>query len=115
MKIFGREPALIISATGAVLGVVVSFNVGLSAVEAGWWMALLSAGFGAAAAAATRPIAPAAFTGLVAAGAGLLTAYGFDVSAETVGSINAAVLAGLALLTRGQVSPVAKPKSVGTI
>lgn len=105
MKIFGREPALIVSTISAVLSLIVTFNVGLSGEQAGATVAIISALFGAVAAAATRPIAPAAFTAVVAAGAALLAAYGLNVSAEMVGATNAVVLAVLALLTRGQVSP----------
>jgi len=105
MKIFGREPALIVSSISAVLSLIVTFNIGLSGEQAGATVAVISAVFGAIAAAATRPIAPAAFTAVVAAGAALLAAYGLNVSAETVGATNAVVLAVLALLTRGQVSP----------
>lgn len=105
MKIFGREPALIISTISAVLSLIVTFNVGMSGEQAGAIVAVISAAFGAITAAATRPIAPSAFTAVVAAGAALLAAYGLDVSAETVGATNAVVLAVLALLARGQVSP----------
>jgi hypothetical protein len=105
MKIFGREPALIISTVSAILSLVVTFNIGMSGEQAGAIVAIVSAVFGAIVAVATRPIAPAAFTAVVAAGAALLAAYGLNVSAETVGATNAVVLAVLALLTRGQVSP----------
>jgi hypothetical protein len=105
MKILGREPALIISTLSALLSLIVTFNVGMSGEQAGAIVAVTSAVFGAITAAMTRPIAPAAFTALVAAGAALLAAYGLNVSAETVGATNAVVLAVLALLTRGQVSP----------
>ena len=105
MKILGYEPALIVSALSAGLSLIVTFNVGMSGEEAGAIVAIVSAVFGAIAAALTRPIAPSAFTAVVAAGAALLTAYGLNVSAETVGATNAAVLAVLALVTRGQVSP----------
>ena len=105
MKIFGREPALIISTLSAVLSLIVTFNIGMSGEQAGAIVAVISAAFGAITAAMTRPIAPSAFTAVVAAGAALLAAYGLDVSAETVGATNAVVLAVLALLARGQVSP----------
>lgn len=105
MKIFGREPALIISTLSAVLSLIVTFNIGMSGEQAGAIVAVISAAFGAITAAMTRPIAPSAFTAAVAAGAALLAAYGLDVSAETVGATNAVVLAVLALLARGQVSP----------
>jgi hypothetical protein len=65
--------------------------------------------FAAATAAVTRPIAPSAFTGLVAAVAALLAAYGLELGPEKVGALNAVVLAGLGLLTRGQVSPTNPP------
>lgn len=105
MKIFGREPALIISTASALLSLAVTFNVGLTGEQAGAIVAVISASFGAVAAAMTRPIAPTAFTAVVAAGAALLAAYGLNVSAETVGATNAVVLSVLALLARGQVSP----------
>ncbi|GAA3852627.1 hypothetical protein GCM10023084_03570 [Streptomyces lacrimifluminis] len=105
MKIFGREPALIISTISAILSLIVTFNIGMSGEQAGAIVAVISAWFGAMVAIATRPIAPAAFTAVVAAAAALLAAYGLNVSAETVGATNAVVLAVLALLTRGQVSP----------
>lgn len=105
MKIFGREPALIISTLSALLSLIVTFNIGMSGEQAGAIVAVTSAVFGAITAAMTRPIAPSAFTAVVAAGAALLAAYGLDVSAETVGATNAVVLAVLALLTRSQVSP----------
>lgn len=105
MKIFGREPALIVSTVSAILSLVVTFNVGMSGEQAGAIVAIISASFGAIAAAMTRPIAPTAFTAFVAAGAALLAAYGLDVSAETIGATNAVVLSVLALLARGQVSP----------
>lgn len=105
MRIFGREPALIISAVSAGLGLLVSFSFGLSAEQAGAIVAVVSAVFAAATAAITRPIAPSAFTGLVAAAVALLAAYGLNVSAESVGALNAVVLAMLGLITRGQVTP----------
>jgi hypothetical protein len=108
MRIFGREPALIIATVSAALSLLVSFGFdGLSAEQAATIVAVISAVFAAATAAITRPIAPSAFTGLVAAAVALLAAYGLDVSQETVGALNAVVLAVLGLLTRGQVSPAA--------
>lgn len=110
MRIFGREPALVIATISAALSLLVSFGFdGLSAEQAAAIVAVISAVFAAATAAITRPIAPSAFTGLVAATVALLAAYGLNVSQETVGALNAVVLAVLGLLTRGQVSPAATP------
>lgn len=105
MKIFDREPALIVSTISAVLSLIVTFNVGMSGEQAGAIVAAISAFFGGITAAMTRPIAPSAFTAAVAAVAALLAAYGLNVPAETVGATNAVVLAVLSLLARGQVSP----------
>jgi hypothetical protein len=115
MKIFGREPALVIASISAALSLLVTFNFGLSSEQAGAIVAVISAVFAVATAAITRPIAPSAFTGLVAAVVALLAAYGLEFSTETVGALNAVVLAVLGLLTRGQVSPaspIAKPTGV---
>ena len=62
---------------------------------------------------AVRPVSPVAFTYLVGAGAALVAAYGVNVPQTAVGAINAAVLAVLALLLRGQVTPTpAAPEAV---
>lgn len=116
MRIFGREPALVIAAISAGLSLLVTFNVGLTGEQAGALVAVISGALAAVTAAMTRPIAPSAFTGLVAAAVALLSSYGFSVAPETVGALNAVTLAVLGLLTRGQVSPTpaaaAKPTAV---
>ena len=56
MKIFGREPALIISTASAVLSLVVTFNIGMTGEQAGAIVAVISASFGAIVAAMTRPL-----------------------------------------------------------
>ncbi|GLY21711.1 hypothetical protein [Micromonospora sp. NBRC 101691] len=110
MKVFGREPTLYIQAISALLGVFVTFGLpGLSATQAAAIVAVLSAVLAAVNAAMVRPVAPAAFTGLVTALAVLVAAYGLDVSQETVGAVQVAVVGVLALLTRTQVSPSADP------
>ncbi|MEU7771215.1 hypothetical protein AB0C44_07805 [Micromonospora taraxaci] len=111
MKIFGREPTLVIQAISALLGVVVTFGIdGLSATQAAAIVAVLTAVTTAINATMVRPIAPAAFTGLVTAVAVLVAAYGLDVSQETVGAVQVAVVGVLALLTRNQVTPAADPR-----
>lgn len=112
MKIFGREPTLYIQALSAMLGVFVTFGVdGLSATQAAAIVAVLSAVLAAVNAAMVRPVAPAAFTGLVTAVAVLVAAYGMEVSQETVGAVQVAVVGVLALLTRNQVTPAADPRA----
>lgn len=107
-KLLGTEPTLILQTVAALLGLLVTFNLnGLSAEQAGLIVAAISAVFGVINAAAVRPVAPAAFTALVGALADLVAAYGFNVSPETIGAVNATVLAVLALIFRQQVTPVA--------
>ncbi len=101
-----REPALYIGVVSAGLSLVVALNVGsLTSDQAALIVAAITAVGGAITAAVTRPIAPAAFTTLVAAVAALLAGFHYDVSPGTVAAVNGVVLAVLTLLTRGQVSP----------
>jgi hypothetical protein len=111
MSVFGREPTAWLQALSALLAVLVTFGWdGLSATQAALIVAALSAGIGVVNALAVRPIAPAAFTGFVAAGAALLTGYGLDLSQELVGSVQVAVVTLLALVLRSQVTPVVDPR-----
>jgi len=103
--ILGREPALWLNTLSAVLGLIVTFNVGLTAEEAGWAVAGASAILGAIAAALTRPIAVQAFTTLVATLASAVAAFGYEVAPTTTAAVNGLVLAVLMFVTRGQVSP----------
>lgn len=106
MKLFGREPSLWISAIGSGLSLIAGFGVGwLTPVQAALVIVLLNAILGVINALHVRPVAPAAFTYLVASVASLVAAYGVDVSQPVVGAVNASVLAFLALLLRGNVTP----------
>lgn len=111
MKIFGREPTLILQSISALLAVFVAVGIpSLTAETAALIVALIAAGIGVVNAVMVRPLAPAAFTGFIAAGAALLAGYGLELSQEVVGSVSAAVVVLLALLTRGQVTPSADPR-----
>lgn len=105
LRIFGREPAVILGIVSATLSLLVTFNVGLSSEQAGAIVAVISGLFAAITAALTRPVTPSAFTGLVSVVVALLATYHFNVAPETVGALNALVVAVLVFLTRGQVSP----------
>lgn len=109
--IFGREPALWLNSLAAILGLLVTFNVGLTEVQAGWLVAGTSAVLGAIAAALTRPIAVQAFTSLVATVASAVGAFGFEVAPTTTAAINGTILAVLMFITRGQVTPVPAKQS----
>jgi hypothetical protein len=111
MKIFGREPALWINAISAGLGILVSFGLTwMDDGKAAAIVAVLTAGAAVLTAASTRPIALSAFTGFIGTVAILAAAYGFDVSQQTVGAVQLAVVAVLTLLARGQITPTADPR-----
>lgn len=104
---FSREPSLIISTVAALLSLVAGFGLDfLTTEQAGLIVAVLTGALGIYNALKVRPVAPAAFTYTVGVVATLLSTYGLDLSQERIGLINGAVLAVLAFLLRGQVSPV---------
>jgi hypothetical protein len=109
MKIFGREPALIISAIGALVTLLVALNIpGLSAGAGAAITSFLTA---VIIAFTTRPVAPALFTAVVAAGAALFAQYGLHVSDGVVAAASSVVLVGFALFgIRPQVTPTADPR-----
>jgi hypothetical protein len=108
MKIFGREPALIISAIGALVTLVVSLNI--PQVDAGAGAAIVTFLTAVIIAATTRPVAPALFTAVVSAGAALFAEYGLHASDAVVAAISGVVLVGFALFgIRPQVTPTASP------
>ncbi|NWF25224.1 hypothetical protein HW130_02925 [Streptomyces sp. PKU-EA00015] len=110
MKLFGREPVVVLNTLAAVLGLIVSLGItSLTAEQAGAIVGVATAILGGIAALMTRPVAPQAFTAIVGAGAVLVGTFGYEVGQETVGAINTAVLAALTLLTRVQVSPTPAP------
>jgi hypothetical protein len=110
-RVFGYEPVVVLNALAAVLGLVVSLGAtSLTDDQAGAIVGIVTAILGAIAAAMTRPIAPQAFTTLVAAGATLVATFGYDVPQNVTGAINTVALAILTLLTRAQVSPAPTAK-----
>jgi len=97
-----------IAAVAAVLNWVAGFGWhALTPVEAGWWVAVISAVAAVVAAWKTRPIAPQVWTYAVTAVAALAGAYGLHFSQGNVAAFSTALLALLALATHGQVSPAA--------
>lgn len=111
-----REPTLIIAAVASLINLLVTFNLhGLSAVQAALLITLVNAAAGVTAAVMTRPIAPQAFTYFFSSLAAFVGAYGFNISAEQLGSFQVLVLAILALMTRNQVSPVEDAHKTGVL
>lgn len=105
MKIFGKEPALIISLIGALVTWAVS--LGFDWLNAGQATAIVTGLTAIIIAFTTRPIAPALFTGAVAASAAIFAEYNFAVSDAFVTGLGAIILAGFGLFgVRNQVTPV---------
>jgi hypothetical protein len=106
MKNVKAQWTLSIAAVAGVLDWVAGFGWhALTPAEAGWWVTAVSAVAGVVASLKTRPIAPQVWTYAVTALAGLGTAYGLHFNQGSVGAFSTALLAVLALLTHGQVSP----------
>lgn len=106
IKIFGREPALVMAAIGAVLSWIAT--LGLEQFDAGQSTALITFLSALVIAATTRPWAPALFVGVISAGASLAAAYQLNWSEEAVTGLGTIVLAGFALFgIRPQVTPSA--------
>lgn len=111
MKIFGREPAVIIGVIGSLITLLVSLEIpGLSA---GAGAALTSAVTAVIIAMTTRPVAPALFTAVVAPTVALFAEYGMHVSDGVVVGLTSLILAVFALFgVRPQVTPaIDTPKS----
>lgn len=107
MKIFGREPALVISAIGTVVTLLAALNV--PGITAGAAAAITTFVTAIIIAFTTRPVAPALFTAVVAAGASLFAQYGLHVSDGVVAAVGSVVLVGFALFgIRPQVTPAAE-------
>lgn len=107
-----RDPTILLQFLGALLGVLVAFNLGLTDEQAALWMAVIAAVFSAINAVMVRPIAPAAFTGLVTAVATLIGGYGFEIGPEKLSALNFAVTMGIALFfTRPNVTPTSDPQA----
>lgn len=116
MRIFGREPTLIIAVIAAFLNFLVGFQLDfLSAEQAAWIMTVINAILGCVAAWMTKPIAPQAFTYAVSSLLGLLSAYGLDFSQEAGSSLQMLVLALMSFHTRGQVSPTDDAEFTGVL
>ncbi len=113
IALFNRNPTVWLQSFAAVLAVLVSFQVDwLTAEQSALVTAFVGALVTAINAALVRPIAPAAFVGLVGAAAALLAAYGLHFSQEQVGSFQALVVALLTLQARQAVTPIRDPRPV---
>lgn len=111
MKIFGREPALVIGFAGAVFTAAAALelpwlNAGQAAALTGGVSALIIAY-------ATRPVAPPLFAAGVVAVAAVFAEYGMHWSDAAIGGVSGLILAGFALFgIRPQVTPTADPRTI---
>lgn len=111
MKIFGREPALIIGFIGAAL--TWAAGLGLDWLNAGQAAAITTTLTGLVIAFTTRPVAPALFVAALGLVGSLFAEYGTSVSQDTITNLGAILLAGFALFgIRPQVTPNADPVAI---
>lgn len=107
MKLMGREPTLWIAVISQVVILLGTFGFHLlNGQQAALIVVAINAVFAAINALAVRPISPVAFTYAVGSIVAVAGAYGLNLSIETVAGVNALTIGVLALLSRGQVSPV---------
>jgi hypothetical protein len=112
-KLFGREPALWIAAVQAAL--MLAFTLGVPGIDGGLAAAVslvLTAAAGAWTALATRPVAPAVFTGLIIAAVQLLSRFGLDLNEVQVSTLTGFVALVVTLVIRGQITPDADPRTI---
>lgn len=102
-----REPSLYIGVIGTVLTLVAGYGLDfLTPAQAGLIIVVLNAGLGVWNAIKVRPVAPAAFTYFIGVVATLIATYGVELSQSQISDVNAAVLALLTFILRGNVSPL---------
>ena len=110
MKIFGREPTLWLAALSSFIVIVGTFGLDLlNGQQAALLVVAINAVFAAINAYAVRPISPVAFTYAIGALVSLGALYGIVIPDATLAAVNGLVVPLLALLARGQVSPVTTP------
>ncbi|MFD6361318.1 hypothetical protein ACFWFX_15900 [Streptomyces roseolus] len=106
MKIFGREPALLLGFAAAALKLGAAFGLDVSATQQTLINMVLAAAVGVWLAVVARDGAlGAALMQLAQAGMALFVGFGLDWSTERQGMVMAAVAAFLALWERTQVTP----------
>lgn len=111
IRIFGREPALVMATIGAVLAWIAT--LGFDQFNAGHSTALITFLSAAVIAATTRPWAPALFVAVVSAGAALAAAYGLHWSEAAVTGLGTIILTAFALFgIRPQVTPNSDPSPI---
>ncbi len=110
MKIFGREPAVIVGTIEAALVLLLSFGLfDLTQDTIGLIMAVVTAALGLYLAYVTSETLLAGVLGLIKAALALSAVYGFSLSIEQTGALLAFVSVAFALFQRTQTSPLDNP------
>lgn len=114
VKIFGREPVVIVNTIEAVLACLIAFRaldfIGIrGAEELAIVMAVVSTALGLYVAYVTGETLLGALTGFIKAGLALAAVYGFNLTAEETAGLLTAVTFVLALWHRTQTSPAIYP------
>lgn len=114
MRIFGREPALIIGTIGTVLTALAGLK--LDFLNAGQATAIVAFLTACLIAATTKPFAPALATGVLTAFVALLLEYGTHVPENIVATVTSILLAGFTFFgIRPQVTPSSDPRPEPTV
>jgi hypothetical protein len=110
MKLLKTEPALFLGVLQSALALAVGLGLHLTAGQTGSVEAATATVLALIAAVSVRPFPVAALTGVTGPLVTLLVAFGVHgVSPGIVSTVNAAIVAVLALVLRGHVTPKAHP------
>lgn len=110
VKIFGREPAVLLALVQGLLALLLSLDViGLTAETSALWYAVASAGVGIYLAYVTRETLLAAATGGASAVMALLIAYGTPLNVDQQSAILGFIAIALGFVLRAQNAPLEHP------
>lgn len=116
MKIFGREPALLLGLVAVIVKVVAAFGVDVTADQQAWINAVAAAVVGLGLAIMAHDGVSAAILGLVQAVIALAVGFGLDWSADKQAIVMSFAAAAVAMFDRTQVTapvPAASLKRAG--
>lgn len=106
VKLFGREPAVILYVINAVVAFLVTIPaVGLTAESSGWVMTIANGVVALLVAVLTRPFVVSALTGAISTVLTGLAAFGLPFTEQQTGAFVMVVSAVLGLVLRANVSP----------
>lgn len=114
MRIFGREPALILTLVATIIRFIGAFFIDLNTDQQAVLNALATAGMGLLVAKVTHNGLPAAILGFAQALIALALGFGINVSADNQAVIMSLVGAAVAMFIRTQVTAPVRPNEVTT-